>query len=125
MLLIKEKVELKRCRETYLRQARKTPKLNKSNILEIKKETLERYNRTYAVFRNMRGTSMYYEGIKKDCMATLRQKGSPTLFLTLSAAEFHWDELFHQVLETVLNREISTDELEKTDFSRTDKNKII
>lgn len=65
LLLIKEKVELKRCRETFLRQARKTPKLNKSHILEIKKETLERYNRTYSVFRNMRGTSMYYEGIKK------------------------------------------------------------
>ena len=58
-------------------------------------------------------------------MATLRQKGSPSLFLTLSAAEFHWDELFHQVLETILNREISTEELEKMDFSRTERNKII
>ena len=89
LLLIKEKIELKRCRETFLRQARKTPDLNRKHIAEIKAENLERYNRTYSTFKSMRGTSMYYEGIKKNCMATLRQKGSPTLFLTLSAAEFN------------------------------------
>ena len=125
LLLIKEKVELKRCRETYLRQARKTPNLNKGQIREIKPENLERYNKLYSVFKNMRGTSMYYEGIKKDAMATLRQKGSPTLFLTLSAAEFQWEELFHQVLETILNKHISREELEKMDFTRTERNKII
>ena len=73
----------------------------------------------------MRGTSMYYEGIKKNCMATLRQKGSPTLFLTLSAAEFNWDELFHQVLETQLDRVITIEELKSMNFSRTERNKII
>ena len=81
LLLIKEKVELKRAMGTYLRQARRTPNLNRRQIAEIRPENLERFNRTFNVFRNMRGTSSYYEAIKKDCMATLRQKGSPTLFL--------------------------------------------
>ena len=58
-------------------------------------------------------------------MATLRQKGSPTLFLTLSAAEFNWNNLFHQVLETELDREISIEELENMNISQTERNKII
>ena len=58
-------------------------------------------------------------------MATLRQKGSPTIFLTLSAAEFNWTELLNQVMETELDREISIEELEKMNISQTEQNKII
>ena len=58
-------------------------------------------------------------------MATLRQKGSPTLFLTISAAEYHWPQLFHQIIETCLNREIPYEELDKMDISQSERNKII
>ena len=44
---------------------------------------------------------MYYQDAKKRLMATLRQKGAPTLFTTLSCAEFDWDELAQRTYETV------------------------
>ena len=73
----------------------------------------------------MRGTSMYYQRMRKDAMATLRQLGSPTLFFTVSFAEFQDDALFHEILETVLNRTISDDELKKMAFTATERSKII
>ena len=34
-------------------------------------------------------------------MATLRQKGAPTIFTTLSCAEYEWDELALRIYETI------------------------
>lgn len=34
-------------------------------------------------------------------MATLRQKGAPTIFTTLSSAEYEWDELALHIYETI------------------------
>ena len=48
----------------------------------------------------MRGTSMYYEDAKKKLMSILRQKGAPTIFMTVSCAEYKWKELVRQILET-------------------------
>ena len=42
-------------------------------------------------------------------MATLRQKGPPTCFVTLSSAEFDWDELAQQIYQTVHKQEVSID----------------
>lgn len=93
LLLVKELIEMKRCKQTYFRQARKTPDMTRANLHNMKSDMLTRYNRGYSVFKNMRGTTMYYEAAKRDLMATLRQKGAPTLFLTLSAAEYQWEGL--------------------------------
>ena len=73
---------LKRCKTTYLRQATKIPNLKKADVLNLKHENLGRYNRSFEVFKNMRGTSMYYEDSKKNLMAILRQNGCPSLFYT-------------------------------------------
>lgn len=54
----------------------------------------------YLVFKTMRGSSMYYEDAKKKLMAMLRQEGSPSIFLTVSCAEYKWKELVRQILET-------------------------
>ena len=74
-----------------MRQATKLPNITKETIKNIKAADLTRYNRSYEVFKTMRGTSMYYEEAKKNVMAILRQKGSPSLFLTLSCAEYSWE----------------------------------
>ena len=50
---------------------------------------------------------MYYEDSKKNIMALLRQKGCPSIFLTLSSAEFDWPELLKEIAETVYRREFS------------------
>ena len=68
---------------------------------------------------------MYFQDMKKDAMAFLRQLGAPTLFFTLSYAEFRSDPLFHQVLETILNKNISMEELANMNFTATERNKII
>ena len=86
---------------------------------------MEKYNKRYSAFKNIRGTAMYYQRMKRDAMAFLRQIGSPTLFFKLSYAEFKSPELFHQVLETVLDRQVSEEELLQMEFTQTEKSKII
>ena len=88
LLLVKELLQLKRCKQTYFRQATKVPNLTKESIINVKAEDLSRYNRSYQVFKTLRGTSMYFEEAKRGVMALLRQKGSPSLFVTLSCAEY-------------------------------------
>ena len=74
LLLVKELVELQRCKTTYLRQARMIPNLNIQDLQSLNHENLTRYNRSFEVFKSLRGTSPYYEHAKKDLMACLRQK---------------------------------------------------
>ena len=56
-------------------------------------------------------------------MALIRQFGCPTIFLTLSCAEFDWPELLKEIAETVYRRKISKEEIEQ--MSRKEKNKLI
>ena len=53
------------------------------------------------------GTAPYYQDVKKRLMATLRQKGPPTCFTTLSSAEFDWDELAQQIYQTNNKKEVT------------------
>ena len=121
LLLVKELVQLKRCKQTYMRQATKVPNLTKDTIKNIKHQDLSRYNRSFEVFKTMRGTSMYYEEAKKNVMAILRQNGSPTLFLTLSCAEYSWNSLLKEIFETVKNRETTEEEIENLSFQENNK----
>ena len=110
-------------KSTFRRQATRLPNLSKDDILQYDPVNLNRYNRSYEVFKNVRGTSMYYEQSKKNLMALLRQFGCPTLFLTLSCAEFDWPELLKEILETVYRRKVSQEEINQ--LSDVEKNKII
>ena len=104
---------LKRCISTYLRQARRLPNLSKQTLKDIDKADLVRYNQGYQAFKNLRGSAPYYEEAKKNLMAIFRQLGCPTIFLTLSSAEFEWPELFKEVAETVYRRQLSEKEIEE------------
>ena len=123
LLLVKELVMLKRCKTTYLRQATRTPNLTKTDVLNLKHENINRYNRSFEVFKNMRGTSMYYEESKKNLMAHLRQNGCPTFFFTMSCAEFDWRELLKEIMETVYRRNVTDEEIDN--LSTSEKNKLI
>ena len=123
LLLVKELIQLKRCKQTYLRQATKIPSLTKESVLNMNKEDFTRYNRSYQVFKTMRGTSMYFEEAKKNVMATLRQNGSPSLFLTLSCAEYSWDGLFQEILETVRGRKVTAEEI--SELNTQQRNRIV
>ena len=116
-------MELKNCKATYFRQARNTPGLSKESLTEARYQSLERYSRSFSVFKKMRGTAMYYEAAKKNLMATLRQRGSPTLFMTLSSAEYHWKGLLKSVYETVYRRPASDEIIDQ--MSATEKTRLI
>jgi hypothetical protein len=123
LLLVKELVQLKRCKQTYLRQATKAPNLTKESMINVNAENLSRYNRSYQVFKTMRGTNMYYEDAKKNVMAVLRQKGSPSLFVTLSCAEYSWKGLLKEIMETVKGRKVTEKKIDELTISQ--RNKLI
>ena len=123
LLLVKELIQLKRCKNTYFRQATKLPNLTKNDICNTDRENLNRYNRSFQVFKSVRGTSMNYEQSKKNLMALLHQQGCPSVFLTLSCAEFDWPELLKEIAETVYRRKFTTAEIDN--LSNTEKNKLI
>ena len=66
---------------------------------------------------------MYYEESKKNLMALLRQQGCPSVFLTLSCAEFDWPELLKEILETVYRKKVTQQEIDE--LSDAEKNKIL
>ena len=123
LLIVEELIVIKRSLSTYMRQATKLPTLTRSDVLNLTHENLNRLNRTFQVFKTMRGTSAYYEESKKKLMAMLRQFGGPSLFFTLSMAEFQWDQLFKEIMETVYRRKFSDEELES--IPQSERNKII
>ena len=47
--------------------------------------------------KNITGSCGYWQKSKDDLKATISQKGPPTIFFTLSCAEYHWPE-FHNLL---------------------------
>ena len=101
LLLVKEMVEMKRSKQTYFRKATKVSGLTAKGVQDITNEYLYRYDSAYNTFKNIRGTTMYYQDAKKKLMSKLRQNGAPTLFTTFSCAEFDWDELAQKIYETV------------------------
>ena len=123
LLLVKELIHMKRCRSTFMRQATRLPNLSKTDILNADPLNLNRYNRSYQVYKNMRGTAMYYEEAKKHLMAMFRQLGCPTIFLTLSCAEFDWIDLLKEIVETVERRKVTTEYVESLPSNV--KNKLI
>ena len=66
---------------------------------------------------------MYYEESKKNVMALMRQNGCPSIFFTLSMAEFDWQELLQEIIETVYRQKVTKEQVEG--LSSNQKNKII
>ena len=66
---------------------------------------------------------MYYEESKKILMAIPRQHGCPSLFFTLSMAEFDWPELLQEIIETVYRQKVSKEQIAK--MTANQKNKLI
>merc|ERR1711923_596413 len=82
-----------------------------------------RNNAAYTAFKTQRGTAMYYQAVKKNLMAMIRQKGAPALFCTFSAAEFDWNELAQKICETKRKKNVPIEEIRQK--PSTWKNKLI
>lgn len=49
--------------------------------------------------KNVSGTNAYWSRAKDDLKTIITQVGAPTIFWTLSCAEFHWPE-FHRLFNS-------------------------
>ena len=56
---------------------------------------------SFVFMKNIRGTEAYWHAVKSELFALFRCLGPPTLFVTLSANDMHWDSLFTTVLATL------------------------
>ena len=66
---------------------------------------------------------MFYQEARKNVMAIIRQKGCPTIFLTLSCAEYDWRQLLKEIVETVERRYVTDEYIDS--LSTNEKNKLI
>ena len=123
LLLVKEMVEMLRSESTFYRKAGKTSGLTLQAVKEISPEFMVRYNTAFTAFKHLRGTSMYFQAVKKNLMAFIRQKGPPTLFVTLSSAEFQWDEMIQRIYETTTRTKVTLDFIKSQDNAW--KNKLV
>ena len=80
LLLVKELIEMKRSKATYLRKAAKHPNLTKQAINELKKENLIRTNNVFNVYKNLRGSAPYYQKAKQNLFATIVNMAHPHYF---------------------------------------------
>lgn len=48
---------------------------------------------SYIFMKTMRGTAAYWKDVLFNLIAKLKNLGCPTLFMTLSANDYHWKEL--------------------------------
>jgi len=72
---------------------------------------LIRHDSAYQFLQNIRGTPAYFQRAIKELIAMTMQIGCPHFFLTLSAADMSWPELFH-VITKQNGRSLSDDDIQ-------------
>ena len=79
----------------------------------------------FRVLRNIRGSPAYWEGLKKNIFAMLRQLGTPAFFFSLSAAETRWGFLLMTLSRNVDHKEPEITEEEALNLSWFEKCRLI
>ncbi len=59
--------------------------------------TFVRKDKAYRFMKNVRGSPAYYQRTFYDLLAMIRQLGTPTWFLTLSAADMKWPDMIQTI----------------------------
>ena len=65
---------------------------------------------------SLTGSPPYFEKVSKELMASIRQLGPTTFFMTLSAAETRWSHLLKMLSLTVDKKELSKDEIKELNW---------
>lgn len=65
----------------------------------------------FRILKNVRGSPAYWENSKKNLLAMIRQLGTPTIFLTLSASEKRWLELLQLLSKQLDGKNLSLKEV--------------
>ena len=103
LLLILDAINMRRAQTTAFRKVTRLQKykVNSTKITNADKELLERHNIGYRTFKNIRGTAPYFELQKTRLFAFLRQIGPPTIFTTITSAEFDWCDLMVNIIRGI------------------------
>jgi hypothetical protein len=107
---------------TAMRQTNK--KYTVRDVLSEKNmKTLCENDIAYRFVRQIPLVPSYLENKRKDVMAFLRQLGTPSLFMTLSPAEYYWGLLLQDLYRLKHGKEIS--EEDALNLSEADKHELI
>ena len=102
LLLICDSINMRRAQETAFRKVTRSNKYRVDNmkVTEENRAMLERRNIGYRTFKHIRGTAPYFEHSKSRLFAFLRQNGPPTIFTTITSAEYDWTDLMINIIES-------------------------
>merc|ERR1711873_361286 len=121
---IKESLEIKRSRVTYFRKCKMNKtKYNKDTLGALTKTEIKRSDIGFKAFKNVRGTTPYFEAKKKDLIAMIRQIGPPHIFFTKSVHETSMLPLIKSLQEKDKNKVISNEEINS--MTNEEKRKLI
>lgn len=79
-------------------------------------DNLIQHNHGYRFLKTFPSSPSYWEKEQVRMLASIRQLGMPTFFITLSAAETRWPELLKNLAKNVDDKEISLEEADKLSF---------
>ena len=65
----------------------------------------------FRVLRKLRGSPPYWESVKKDVFAMIKQLGVPTWFCSFSAAETRWVPLLQCLSKLVKHKDLTEQEI--------------
>ena len=121
---VKEALEIKRSRVTYFRKCKMNrTKYNKSSLKDLTKGALERSDLEFKAFKNVRGTTPYFEAKKKELFSMIRQLGSPHIFFTKSINEIGMLDMIKELKEIDSGSLITHEEV--MDMSNAERNRLI
>ena len=101
LLLVLDSINMRRAQETAFRKVTsKKYTVDRTKVTEEDRTLLERRNIGYRTFKNIRGTAPYFEHAKSRLFSFLRQKGPPTIFTTITSAEYDWMDLMVNIIRT-------------------------
>merc|ERR1712126_748211 len=98
-------------------------KYNKDTLRALTKTEIERSDLGFKAFKNVRGTTPYFEAKKKDLIAMIRQIGPPHIFFTKSVHETTMLPLIKSLQEKDKNKVISDEEINS--MTKEEKKKLI
>ena len=86
----------------------KHKKVTAGDLLDaVKRDTIERLDEGYKIFRTVRNSPPYFDWKKREVLAMCRQIGYPTIFFSLSSADTQWEQLLQCLGKLVDNKTYS------------------
>ncbi|ORU93952.1 MAG: hypothetical protein A6F71_09080 [Cycloclasticus sp. symbiont of Poecilosclerida sp. M] len=74
---------------------------------DLNNPSSESLNNSYMFMKNIRGTAAYWKDQLLDLLARINTLGPPTFFVTLTANDMHWPELFMLIDPTLTAEQVA------------------